>query len=245
MVLMTLVQSLASIAMMRFRSKYKYTQLGTYGPNSLGDTMNQLQHIPLRIGNHDLIALLSVQPEGAMVAIRPICEAVGIDHNRQRTKLESDPRFTCRHMSSRDSIGRSQTMFCLPVEQVGAWLYSINSNKVKSEVRGALLQFQQTLTKELYAVVVGKISSEKTESLEKQVHFLAQELVELREEMKRNQEQAAKDREMFMAVIAKQQEQIDLHNIMVGQEQSLASVGGKLMNRAKATKYLRDVLHNQ
>lgn len=201
--------------------------------------MNQLQNVPLRIGNRDLIAMLSVQPEGSMVAIRPICEAIGLAKpEKQYERLANDPKFTPLHMESRDSLGRSQVMFCLPIEQIGGWLYSINSNKVKPEVREQLLHFQQVLTKELYAIVIGKVSSEKTEALEKQVQFLTQELLLVRQEMQQ-------DRKMFLEILTKQQGQIDLHNVMAGQEQTLASMGGKLMSRAKATKYLRKVLHNQ
>lgn len=189
--------------------------------------MENTRHVPLRVNNVDIIAEIAVLPQGAMVAIRPICEAMGLDDKTQRRKLENDPRFIPGHMTSVAQDGKARQMLCLPVEQIGPWLYTINSNKVKSEVRDVLLQFQQHLARELNAAIFGHISIEKVDRLEKQVASLIEQVNHLTQ------------------IIFKQQEQINLHDVMVNQEQTLASVGGKLMSRARATKHLRDILHNQ
>ena len=189
--------------------------------------MENTRHVPLRVNNVDIIAEIAVLPQGAMVAIRPICEAIGIAENKQQHRISADPRFNYDHMVSVAADGKKREMFCLPVEQVGPWLYTINSNKVKSEVRDVLLQFQQHLTRELNAAIFGHISIEKVDRLEKQVASLIEQVNHLTQ------------------IIFKQQEQINLHDVMVNQEQTLASVGGKLMSRARATKHIRDILHNQ
>ena len=47
------------------------------------------------------------------ISVRSVCQAIGIDPNRQRRKIESDGRLRRGHMSSHDTIGRSQQMFCI------------------------------------------------------------------------------------------------------------------------------------
>ena len=40
-----------------------------------------------------------------MIAIKPICEAIGIDHKRQTQKIKANPQFSWGHMSSTESDG--------------------------------------------------------------------------------------------------------------------------------------------
>ena len=68
-------------------------------------------------------------------------------------------------------------MFCLPIEQVVPWLFTINSNKVKKgEVRDNLLRFQIHLGKELDRVARGLISSSETAELKAMVVTLMKQM---------------------------------------------------------------------
>ena len=90
------------------------------------------------------------------VAIKPICEAIGIASQRQCHKILSDPKYSQRgnHMVV-PSAGGPQTMVCLPVNEIAMWLGGINSNKVKPEVAPALLTFQRKCHEVLHAYFSG------------------------------------------------------------------------------------------
>lgn len=87
---------------------------------------------------------------GAFVAIRPICEALGIDDFAQRRKVQNDARFNWHHMLSVAGDGKQREMLCIPISQLNGWLFTINANKVKPEAREHLLRYQQECTDVLY-----------------------------------------------------------------------------------------------
>lgn len=84
------------------------------------------------------------------VSVRSVCEGIGVDWAGQWRKISSDPKFTCCHMSTHDSIGREQDMVCIPLQQLNGWLFSVNANKVKEDIRPKLLQYQQECMGVLY-----------------------------------------------------------------------------------------------
>jgi hypothetical protein len=138
------------------------------------------KNIPLIVDGKDIIAEIIFKEDGAMVAITPICNAIGVKPDRQAQKLQGDPKFTGTHMWGRGTDGKQREFFCLPVDQVVPWLYTINSNKVKKgEVRENLLRFQLHLGKELSAVAKGDVSIARTEKLEKQVSELIKQIAKL------------------------------------------------------------------
>ncbi len=83
-------------------------------------------------------------PQGVgWVAIKPICDAIGINYPNQYVKLTRDTRFNCCGITMVAEDGRQREMACLPVSKLNAWLYGINANKVKPEVRDSLERYQQ------------------------------------------------------------------------------------------------------
>lgn len=84
------------------------------------------------------------------VALKPICEAIGIDWPRQYTKIQNDPRFNCCHITTVGADGKNREMMCLPLDQINGWLFNINSNRVKSDCRETLLIFQRECQEALF-----------------------------------------------------------------------------------------------
>lgn len=81
-------------------------------------------------------------PEGVMVAVRPICERLGIDWSRQLRRLkESETHWRGGHMST-PSAGGAQETYCIPLTRLAAWLFSINANKVRADLREGLIRYQ-------------------------------------------------------------------------------------------------------
>lgn len=80
-------------------------------------------------------------PDGVMVAVKPICERLGIDWKSQHRKLASETRWGMVIMWI-PSAGGMQETTCIPVSLLAAWLFTIHPNKVKPEVREGLEQYQ-------------------------------------------------------------------------------------------------------
>lgn len=87
---------------------------------------------------------------GLWVSVRSICEGVGIEWARQCQKLSEDPKFNCRHMYTVAGDSRQREMLCISVNQLNGWLFSINPNKVRDDIRPKLLQYQKECMDVLY-----------------------------------------------------------------------------------------------
>lgn len=84
------------------------------------------------------------------VSVRSVCDAIGIQHQRQFEKISSDGRINCRHMYTVAADGKNRETFCIPVEQLNGWLFGINPNKVTDSVRPKLIAYQQECFRVLY-----------------------------------------------------------------------------------------------
>ena len=76
------------------------------------------------------------------IAIRPICEAIGISFSRQSRKLQRDSKFSCAHMATTGADGKQYQMLCLPMEKLNAWLFSINAARCRPETQDRIRLFQ-------------------------------------------------------------------------------------------------------
>lgn len=107
----------------------------------------------------DQVIAVKVEGGTVYVPIRPICELIGVAWQPQARKLNSDPilsdvsmSITIRLQTSDSTSRRPQTsdMLCLPLEYLNGWLFGINSNRVKEEIRPKLLQYQRDVYHILY-----------------------------------------------------------------------------------------------
>lgn len=103
-----------------------------------------------RINGADIVA---VENDGStFVPVKPICEALGIAFQSQRTKLQEDeflaPTVTIIVTVAAD--GREREMVCLPLRYVYGWLATINPGKVAPEAREAVCRYRQECYDVLY-----------------------------------------------------------------------------------------------
>ena len=86
------------------------------------------------------------------VAVRTICDALGVSYQAQIDKLKSDPKWNSTVMLSITvgADGKQREMVTIPVKKVFGWLYSINANNVKEESREALLRYQEECNDALF-----------------------------------------------------------------------------------------------
>ncbi|EFL88279.1 phage antirepressor N-terminal domain-containing protein [Ahrensia sp. R2A130] len=78
------------------------------------------------------------------VAMKPIVENLGMAWQAQHRKLlESGPKFSCNHMVTTGTDGKSYNMLAMPVTKLNLWLNTINPNKVKADIRAKLEIYQE------------------------------------------------------------------------------------------------------
>jgi hypothetical protein len=79
------------------------------------------------------------------VPLRRLCEAIGVAFTNQIKKIQSDPVMS-EHIVTLPIVlsdGRTFEMECLALKYVRAWLFGINANRVKVEIRDRLLAYQR------------------------------------------------------------------------------------------------------
>ncbi|STY93336.1 phage antirepressor N-terminal domain-containing protein [Moraxella bovis] len=87
--------------------------------------------------------LITLEKDGEhYVAVRPIVENMGLDWARQSTKLKN-PKFNCCHMPTVAQDGKIREVLCMPIKKLNGWLFSINPEKVRSDIRHIVEQYQE------------------------------------------------------------------------------------------------------
>lgn len=83
-------------------------------------------------------------------AVRPIVEALGLSWSTQNRKLEnSKDKFGCVHMNT-PTNGGMQSMLCMPLKKLNGWLFSINPEKVRPDLKDRVIQYQEECFEALY-----------------------------------------------------------------------------------------------
>lgn len=92
------------------------------------------------------------QDDVPYVVMRPIVEAFGLKWEKQRERLNRDSRFhpSTPLMGGGAKGGVTREMLCLPLMEVNAWLFSINVNKVRADLRDGLILYQRECVAVLY-----------------------------------------------------------------------------------------------
>jgi hypothetical protein len=79
----------------------------------------------------------------AFVAMKPIVEAMGLSWASQTEKLKKDKRFDIETVGFLGKDQRTREMLSLTAEHLHGWLYSINPNKVREDLRETIITFQK------------------------------------------------------------------------------------------------------
>lgn len=80
----------------------------------------------------------------AYVAMKPIVENLGMSWSTQQTKLMKQiSKFNCVHVNMVAADGKLRKLLCLPLKKLNGWLFSINPEKVRADIRDKLIQYQE------------------------------------------------------------------------------------------------------
>lgn len=90
------------------------------------------------------------------VSLRQLCDLLGVSYQGQIRRINDDPVLAKQvkgvNITFTPSGGRgggSQTTNCLPLDYLNGWLFGINANRVKKEVRDRLIVYQEKCYKVL------------------------------------------------------------------------------------------------
>ena len=93
-----------------------------------------------------------------LIAIRPICDAIGLHADTAVKAIKKHPILGDWHAVHHVSVSEIKKVnhVLLPIEYISGWLFSINPNKCKPEARENLLVYQRECYRVLYEHFFGK-----------------------------------------------------------------------------------------
>jgi hypothetical protein len=102
------------------------------------------------------------------VAVKSICEALGIDTQKQQNRIKSDRKLSQLYTDtvySSGADGKQRSMFCIPLKYVFGWLFSIDESKVKESARTDFMKYKDACYDALYEkfFIEGQFIKLKTE----------------------------------------------------------------------------------
>lgn len=89
------------------------------------------------------VAILASRDD-ELIPIRPICQALGIDPEPQRKKIQNRKLFSSVKVLIRSTgaDGKHYPMLCLPIGYALGWICTIHPDNVKEEARERLMKYQ-------------------------------------------------------------------------------------------------------
>lgn len=106
------------------------------------------------------VDIVTVEREGEIfVPIKPICEAIGIDVDSQRNKLNADGFFnsTTAIITAVAADEKEREMYCIRLRDVYGWLATINPGKVAPDAREAVSRYRRECYDVLYEHFTGSV----------------------------------------------------------------------------------------
>ena len=102
--------------------------------------MNQVQNISF---NGQTVPVFT-QNNQHYVAMKPICENIGLDWKAQYDRIKRHAVLSeGMVMMTTPSKGGEQQTICLPLDYLNGWLFGVEANRVKPQIRESLLQYQR------------------------------------------------------------------------------------------------------
>ncbi|MDG6894518.1 phage antirepressor N-terminal domain-containing protein [Volucribacter amazonae] len=93
---------------------------------------------------HNQILLTIEQNNIHYVAMRPICENIGLDWAAQYSRIKRDEVLSQGVVIiTTPSNGGEQQTLCLPIQYLNGWLFGIDTKRVKLEIRETLIKYKK------------------------------------------------------------------------------------------------------
>jgi hypothetical protein len=116
----------------------------------------------------DEIPAVVVDDGQIFVPLRPICDFLGVDWSAQSRRIRRDTVLSesTSTVAVTATDGREREMLCLQLDYLNGWLFGINANRVKSEVKEKLILYQR----ECYRVLADHFQEPAPEGLATLAH---------------------------------------------------------------------------
>jgi len=122
--------------------------------------------------------------EVVYVPIKPICDFLGVDWDGQRQRINRDPVLSDVVMSAvittvdidpQSRRPHSSNMLCLPLDFLNGYLFGINANRVRSDIRERIIRYQRECYQVLATAFLEQTPQESTTASD------MQNLIQIRE----------------------------------------------------------------
>lgn len=131
--------------------------------------MQAIKLTTVKFNNHDLV--VSVDADQQLVAMRPICEGIGLAWSGQYDRISRDEVLsTCVRVIRTQLPNDTQTrdVVCLPLEYLNGWLFGVDVKRCREEIRPALLKYKR----ECYAALAAHWQKKEVKPQEQQPSLL-------------------------------------------------------------------------
>lgn len=102
----------------------------------------------------DEVTAVRLKDGRVFVPVKPICELLGVDWNGQRRRINRDPVMsvsmaTVDVTSTEGERVVARAVLCLPLDYVSGFLFGLNADRVRPDLREKVIRYQQECYKVL------------------------------------------------------------------------------------------------
>lgn len=155
--------------------------------------MSQNQIVSVDFHGQQILAI--IHEGNPHVAMQPICENIGLHWGSQYNRIQRHPvmKSTIFITKTVAEDGKQREMLCLPLSMLNGWLFGVDVNRVREEIRPKLIRYQTECFDVLYRHFMPKapegrpynpeldydrISPAQAQDLKELVHHIAEAKVQ-------------------------------------------------------------------
>lgn len=132
---------------------------------------------------YDDVLFAVERDDGVYVAVKPICDTLGLRWRKQQERLRRDPILSKGiTMVVMPSVGGMQETTCLRLELVNGWLFTIDESRVKDDLtREKVLRYKEECYRVLFQHFFDKAATRVLGDDEDAQRSVSSKLQEIRE----------------------------------------------------------------
>ena len=154
----------------------------------------QNQTVPF-MGNQ--LTLIYDEQKNPFIAMKSVVLGIGLSWSKQREKLmKYKEKFSWALMGVTASDGKTYEMLCIPLAKLNGWLFSINPEKVRADLKDKVMRYQEECAGVLYQYWMKKqkpnegLSLNEVKTLLEPISLSCQVLQEAKKDVERKLERA-------------------------------------------------------
>lgn len=107
--------------------------------------------VPQTVDFHNQTLITLQKDNVAYVAMKPICENIGLNWDAQRQRISRDEVLAQGTVIiTAPTKGGLQEMLCLPIQYLNGWLFGVDTNRVKAEIKETLITYKKECYQALF-----------------------------------------------------------------------------------------------